>query len=110
MRDFPAYLGDILDAMEKIESFIQGMSFEEFVADEKTISAVRDKLSIIGEATKHIPPNVRSTHPEIPWKEMAGMRDILAHAYFRTDLSMLYNTATKRIPEQKALIKKMYRE
>ncbi len=41
---------------------------------------------------------------------MAGMRDILAHAYFRTDLSMLYNTATKRIPEQKALIKKMYRE
>lgn len=96
--------------MEKIESFVQGMSFEEFSADEKTISAVRDKLSIIGEATKHIPPDVRSLHPEIPWREMAGMRDILTHAYFKTDLSMLYKTAIKRVPEQRAWIEKMYRE
>ncbi len=110
MRSWQLYLGDILDAMEKIGDFTRGVSFEDFSSDEKTVSAVRDKLSIIGEATKHIPPDIREAHPEIPWKEMAGMRDILTHAYFRTDLSMLYKTAVKRVPEQKLLIRKLYEE
>jgi uncharacterized protein with HEPN domain len=110
MRNFRIYLGDIIDAMEKIESFTKGFSFEEFRNDEKTISAVRDKLIVIGEAVKKIPADVRDAHPEVAWRDMAGMRDILIHAYFRTDVSMLYKTSKNRIPEQVLLIKKMVRE
>ena len=101
MREYRIYLTDILDAMEKIEIFMHDMPFETFCSDDKTVSAVRDKLIIIGEAAKNVPENIRAAHPDIAWKEMAGMRDILTHAYFRTDLKMLYRTATDRIPPQK---------
>ena len=108
MRGYRIYLHDIIDAMEKIETFTGSISFEDFCADEKTISAVRDKLIIIGEASKHVPEKVRDDHPEIAWRDMAGMRDILTHAYFKTDLAMLYNTSVTRIPQQKPLVKKLY--
>ena len=89
MRDYRYYLEDILQAMERAEEFVQGMTFESFLADDKTASAAVRKLEIIGEAAKHIPDDIRRKHPELPWGEMAGMRDRLIHAYFGVDYHLV---------------------
>lgn len=68
MRDSKLYLKDILDAMESIELFVEGMEFEEFKADDKTSSAVIRKFEIIGEATKYLPDDVKKDYPDIPWR------------------------------------------
>ncbi len=78
-RDYRDYLKDILDSIDDIESFIGGMSFEEFKKDKKTINAVVRSIEVIGEATKNIPRTLKDKHKEIPWKRMAGMRDKLIY-------------------------------
>ena len=82
MRDYTLYLKDILAAIESIEDFIAGMDLDTFQIDDKTTSAVMRKLEIIGEAVKQIPDEIRQNHSQVPWKEMAGMRDKLIHFYF----------------------------
>jgi uncharacterized protein with HEPN domain len=74
-REYRDYLRDILYAVKRAESFMEGMDFVAFEADEKTaFAAVRD-LEIVGEAAKKIPPEVRQKYSDLPWREMAGMRD-----------------------------------
>ncbi|MCI0694414.1 DUF86 domain-containing protein, partial [candidate division KSB1 bacterium] len=86
MRDFKLYLKDILEAMEAIEKFVQDLEFGQFKLDDKTSSAVIRKLEIIGEATKSVPEAIRQNYAQVPWKEMAGMRDKLIHFYTRYGL------------------------
>ena len=82
MRDYRLYLHDIKEAIEKIETFTKGFTFEEFAEDAKTVDAVIRNLEILGEAAKHIPKRLKEKHPDVDWKAMAGMRNILAHEYF----------------------------
>jgi uncharacterized protein with HEPN domain len=89
MRNHKLYLRDILDAIDRIESFVENMNFEDFCADDKTSSAVIRKFEIIGEATKHITHEIRNQYPDVPWKEMAGMRDRLIHFYFGVDYKLV---------------------
>jgi len=110
MREYKLYLADILAAMESIERFIEGMSFEEFQADDKTTSAVIRKFEIIGEASRNIPEEVKQKHPEVPWKEMAGMRDRLIHAYFGVDYNLVWTTIKTRISAAKQAIRKISAE
>jgi uncharacterized protein with HEPN domain len=107
MREYKLYLADMLAAMESIERFIEGMNFEEFQADDKTASAVIRKFEIIGEASRNIPEEVKQKHPAVPWKEMAGMRDRLIHAYFGVDYNLVWTTIKTRIPEAKQAIRKI---
>jgi len=82
LRDYRLYLHDIKEALEKIETFTKGFTFEEFAEDAKTVDAVIRNLEILGEAAKHIPKRLKEKHPDVDWKAMAGMRNILAHEYF----------------------------
>ena len=109
-RNYKLYLKDILNTIESIEKFVEGMDFEEFKRDDKTSSAVIRKFEIIGEATKNIPDEIRQQYPQIPWKEMAGMRDRLIHFYFGVDYKLVWETIKERMPEVKPLFRKVMEE
>jgi hypothetical protein len=95
------YLQDILNAMEKAQRFIAGMDYSQFTQDEKTISAAAHELEVIGEAAKNIPVDVKTRYPGIPWKDMMGMRDRIAHGYFAVDLEVVWRTVTQVNPQVK---------
>ena len=104
MRDVSLYLQDILDAMQASEKFVEGIGFEEFKEDDKTSSAVVRKFEIIGEASRQVPKEFRIKYPQIPWKEMAGMRDRLIHLYFGIKYELVWHTIKDVIPVVKPVI------
>ena len=91
-RDYKIFIQDVLSAIDSINLFIEGMSFELFRDDDKTTSAVIRKFEIIGEAVKHIPNDIREQYPEIPWKDIVGMRDRLIPGYFGIDYKIVWDT------------------
>ncbi len=110
MRDIKLYLLDIIEAMSAIERFVEGIDFEAFKNDDMRLSAVIWKFEIIGEATKNIPEGVRDLKPEIPWKEMAGLRDKLIHFYFGIKHELVWSTIKNRIPAIKPLLQDIVRK
>jgi len=100
---FLIYLNDIKKAIISIENFIDKMNFDQFKNDDKTSSAVIRKFEIIGEATKNIPEAIREKHSQVPWKDIAGMRDKLIHSYSEVDLKLVWMTIQQRLPELKLL-------
>ncbi len=109
-RDFMDYLQDILVAVNDIDSFVGNMTYDEFIKDRKTLNAVVRSIEIIGEASKNIPDPIKEKYKELPWKQMAGMRDKLIHGYFGIDTETIYKAAQTNIPQLKAPIKKMLKE
>ena len=101
------YVKDILINMQNAERFIEVMSYEEFSKDTKTSYAVVRCIEIIGEAAKNVPNNIRHEYPEIPWKEMAGMRDKVIHFYFGVDPHKVWLVIRERIPQIKPLLEKV---
>lgn len=110
MRSPALYLSDILESLNLIEQFVEGMELEDFKNDVKTSDAVIKRFENIGEATKQIPEEIKAGYPEIPWKEMAGMRDKLIHFYFGVKHELVWTAIKSRIPAIKPLIKKMIDE
>jgi len=104
MRDVLIYLEDIMDAMLAIEKFVEDMDFDQFNNNDMVSSAVIRKFEIIGEATKKIPEHLKNKYPELPWKEMAGMRDKLIHFYFGVKNELVWHTIKDVIPTLKPVI------
>jgi uncharacterized protein with HEPN domain len=103
-RTISLYVRDILQNMRDAEEFIEGLSYDEFTADKKTFNAVVRSVEVIGEATKNVPDSVRDRYPAVPWKEMAGMRDKVAHFYFGVDREAVWLAVKERIPAIQPLI------
>jgi len=97
-RNWKLFIQDLELACTKIRRYTSEMDFKEFMENELVCDAVLRNLEIIGEAAKKIPPEVRQANPEIAWKEMSGLRDILAHAYFSIDDTILWDIIENEIP------------
>lgn len=97
-RDSSVYLDDILAADARIRSYIGDMPFEAFRQDGKTFDAVVRNLEIIGEAVKQLPEDVRAQDPGVEWQKIAGLRDILIHAYSRVDVDIIWDVVANKLP------------
>lgn len=89
-RDDRDYLEDIVEAIERIQIYVEGFSYDRFVQDTKTQDAVIRNLEVIGEAAKQVSDTLREQRPEIPWREVCGVRDKLIHHYFGINFETLW--------------------
>lgn len=94
-----ASLLDIVQAGQLILQFAQGLSRDQLASDLRTQSAILYQIAIMGEATKRLSRQFREHHPEVPWDDIAGMRDIVAHQYDRIDLDIVWQVIQRNIPE-----------
>lgn len=109
-RDYKLFLKDIINAMDAIERFIEGMELDDLVKDDKTSSAVIRKFEIIGEAVRNIPGWLRGKYPQIQWRRMVGMRDRLIHGYFGIDYELVWEAIKTEIPRVKPELQKILKE
>ncbi len=98
MRHEASFLRDILAASRKIEAITAATTEERFLADEVLPAAVLHHLTVIGEAINRLPPELRSRHPLVPWRQIVAVRHRIVHAYFDLDWQILWNAATDDIP------------
>ena len=103
-RKFTFFINDILESIDSISEFIADMDYQKFTNDDKTLSAVIRKIEIIGEATKNIPTSITDKYKNVPWADMAKMRDKIIHSYFGIDHLTIWTVAKIRFPEMKPKI------
>lgn len=96
-REYKVYLQDIISSIEKIESYTNGVDFEKFKATELIVDGVVRNLEIIGEAAKNVPAEIKTKHLTVEWKKLAGLRDILIHAYFGVDVEILWDIIQNKL-------------
>lgn len=106
-REYIDYLRDIDEAIEKAADFTKGMDYESFQDDDKTVYAILRALEVIGEAAKKIPDSIRNDYPEIPWREMAGIRDKLIHDYFGVNMEVVWKTVEEDLPSLQSQIRRV---
>lgn len=97
-RNADVYLQDILESIQQIEEYLKEVTEDEFYRNTEKQDAVLRRLEIIGEAVKNIPDSIREEHDEVPWKQIAGMRDVIVHAYFGVTLGMIWMVAQQDLP------------
>lgn len=96
-RDWSVYVEDILTATAKVKRYTEGMNHDAFAADERTVDAVVRNLEIIGEAARILPPECTGAMPEIEWKKVVGLRNILVHQYFGINHAVLWDIVSNKL-------------
>lgn len=103
-RSIRHFLDDAIEYCEKAQIFVDNMTYQEFVEDEKTFLAVTRALEIIGEALKNIPDELKNKFKHIPWREIIDFRNTVAHAYFGIDTKIVWNSAKEDTKYLKTLL------
>ncbi|MGA1410089.1 MAG: DUF86 domain-containing protein [Prochlorotrichaceae cyanobacterium] len=103
-RNLVLYLDDIISSIDKIQRYTVNMSQADFIIDDRTFDAVIRNLEIIGEAVKQIPNDIRDRYPQIDWRKIAGLRDILAHAYFAVDDEIIWDIIKNKLDDLRQCI------
>ncbi len=107
MKEDKIFLKHILDSINQIEEYLNGVEFQDFIINKLIQDGVIRQLEIIGEATKRLSPELREKYSNIPWEDIAGMRDKLIHHYFGVDLDAVWDTVAKDLPDLKENVKKI---
>ncbi|AFH38438.1 HepT-like ribonuclease domain-containing protein [Thermus thermophilus] len=109
-RDARLLLQDMLESLEKIERYTAGLTFERFAQDDRTVDAVVRNLEVIGEAARQIPSEVRERYPEVPWRRVIGLRNVVVHEYFAVDVEIVWTVVRQSLPELKEALRRMMAE
>jgi uncharacterized protein with HEPN domain len=106
-RDIGLFIEDILNSIKNIEEFSKNLDKDSFSKDNLRQSAIIRQLEIIGEAVKNMPLSFRTKYPKIAWKDIAGFRDVLSHAYFGVNLDRVWKIIESDLPKLKEEINKI---
>jgi uncharacterized protein with HEPN domain len=106
-RDPRLYLEEIISAADAVSTYLSGLDYPGFLADRKTQDAVLRNLVLIGEAVKRLPAELTNRHATIEWRRIAGMRDMLVHQYFSTDLQIVWDAAANRLPSVRSAVQQI---